>query len=142
MGIDPIRYDSANVDMRNRFYVSKTIVASPATNAETIIAQLTVTEDVQLDEGVWLHGWAAFTVGTSGTACRLRIRRATVAGTVVADTGAVTGGIAAANLVTMSVDDFDAGATLGGQVYCLTLQVTAGAAASTVSATTLKAIAV
>lgn len=136
----PIRYDSQGLDLSKRVQVYTTVDASPALAAETVIATLTLAgfADTAIVSGIALSGWAAFTVGTSGTAARLRIRQTSVAGTVKADTGALTGGIAAAALVAQDVEGFDAAPGVG--VYVLTLQVTAGAAASTVSALKLQAI--
>ena len=135
----PITENAASLDLSQRVVASTTVVASPAAAAETIIAQITVNTDEAIVSGILLRGFAAFTVGTSGTAVTLRLRRTNVAGTVVATTGALTGGIAAANLVAEMILGFDTGMALTGQVYCLTLQVTAGAAASTVSAVELDA---
>jgi hypothetical protein len=136
----PIRYDTQGLDLTKRVQVTTAITGSPAAAAETIIATLTLTgfADTAIVSGVDLSGWAAFTVGTSGTACTLRIRQTNVAGTVIATSGALTGGIAAAALVAQDIEGFDAGA--GVAVYVMTLQVTAGAAASTVSAVKLRAI--
>lgn len=142
MSIDPTRYDSANLDMRNRFYSSTAIVGSPATNAEVTVCQVTVTEDVNVVQGIWLDGWIALTIGTSGASLRLRIRRGGLTGAVVVDTGALTGGISAGNLVAQDCDGVDPAPVLGGQQYTLTATVGSGAATSTVSAATLKAIAV
>jgi len=135
----PIRYDSIGFDLRNRFQVYTTVDASPALAAETVIATLNLASfaDIAVVSGVLLSGWAAFTVGTAGTAVRLRIRQTNVSGTVKADTGALTGGIAATNLVAQDVEGFDSGAGVG--VYVLTLQVTSASAASTVSALKLQA---
>lgn len=130
------------IDLSQRAGATTTVVASPALAAETIIASLTLNTDEVIASGVMLRGFAAFTVGTSGTAVTLRLRRTNVAGTVVATTGALTGGIAAGNLVAETILGFDTGAATTGQVYVLTLQVTAGAAASTVSAVELDALVV
>jgi hypothetical protein len=119
--------------MSARFKTSVAIVGSPAAATETIIAQLTVADSIAVATGVLVEGYAAFVIGTSGTAVRMRVRQTNVSGTVVADSDAVTGGIAAGNKVTMSVNGIDTAPTLPGQVYCLTLTVTAGAAASTVA---------
>lgn len=136
----PIRYDSIGFDLTKRIQVYNTVDASPATNAETIIATLNLTafSDISVVSGIRLSGWAAFTVGTSGTAIQMRIRQTNVSGTVKANTGALTGGIAAGNLLAQDVEGFDSGAGVG--TYVLTLQVTGGAAASTVSALVLQAI--
>lgn len=136
----PIRYDSQGLDLTKRVQVTTAITGSPALAAETIIATLTLVgfADTAIISGVELSGWAAFTVGTSGTAATMRLRQTNVAGTVVATSGALTGGIAATNLVAQDIEGFDSGA--GVAVYVMTLQITAGAAASTVSATKLRAI--
>jgi hypothetical protein len=130
------------IDLRPRVVVSTAVVASPAAAAETIIAQTAAIGDVAVLQGVLVSGWCAFTVGTSGTAVRLRLRQTNVAGTIVADTGALTAGIAAAALVSQDVEGFDAAAVSPTQVYVLTLTVTAGAAVSTVSAVKLSGIVV
>jgi hypothetical protein len=123
-----------------RFKSSSTIVASPALAAETVICQVTGLDNfLGAASGVFLSGVASYTVGTSGTAATMRIRTGVTAGagTVVASTGALTGGIAAANLVSQDLQCFDSTASGGTAIastsYCLTLQVTAGSAASTVS---------
>jgi hypothetical protein len=130
----PINESADAIDLSPRFIRSAVVVASPALAAETIIAQSPAVGDVAIIQGVRLSGWAAFTVGTTGTAVRLRLRQTNVAGTVVADTGALTAGIAAAALVSQDVEGFDAAAVAPAQVYVLTLQVTGGSAVSTVSA--------
>lgn len=135
----PIKQDSQFLDLSKRIQTYSTVDASPAAASETVIATLTLTgfADTAVISGIKLSGWAAFTVGTNGTAVRLRIRQTSVGGTVKADTGALTGGIAAANLVAQDVEGFDSGAGVG--TYVLTLTVTAGSAASTVSALSLTA---
>jgi hypothetical protein len=133
---------AAEIDLSQRAAATTAVVGSPALAAETIIASLTLNTDEQISSGIMLRGFAAFTVGTSGTAVTLRIRRTNAAGTQVATTGALTGGIAAGNLVAETILAFDTGAALTGQVYVLTLQVTGGAAASTVSAVEFDALVV
>ena len=118
------------------------MVASPAAAAETIIASITLTGDVAVQRSVIIRGFAAFTVGTSGTAVQLRIRQTNVSGTIVGNSGALTGGIAAAALVVENVVGVDASPSNTGQVYVLTLQVTSGSAPSTVSAVELDALVV
>ncbi len=140
MSPDPIRLSAKDVDPSPRVVRTGTVVASPAAAAETIIASLTVVPDLVVGLGVVLHGYAAYTVGTSGTAVTLRIRRTDVAGTIVKASGAMTR--TAANLAADSIVAVDTGPTLPNQVYVLTMQVTAGAAASTVSAVELVAIVV
>jgi hypothetical protein len=130
------------LDLSSRVAASGAVVASPAAAAETIIATLTVAELVSMAVGIILLAWASLTVGTNGVSVRLRLRRTNVAGTVVADSGALTGGVAAAGLVAQSILGIDTGPTLPNQVYVLTLTVGSASAASAVSAVGLTAIAV
>lgn len=134
----PITSNVIHEDLTGRFPYSTTVVASPALAAETIIASLAVPAfgDTAIQTAVIVTGWAAYTVGTSGTAVTLRLRQTNVAGTVVATTGALSK--TAASLYADDVNGVDA--TPGVGVYVLTMQVTAGAAASTVSAVLLSAI--
>lgn len=136
----PIGEQSAAIDFTQRSQVSVTVAGSPSAATETIIAQIQLQGDVAVLRSVILRGWAAFTVGTSGTAVRLRIRQTNVSGTVVGDSGALTGGVAAGNLLVESVAGVDASPSNTGQIYVLTLTVTAGAAASTVSAVEFDAL--
>jgi hypothetical protein len=133
----PLEVSAAQLDLSQRFVASTAIVGSPALAAETIVAQITCNTDLVIVSGIRLDGFIAFTVGTTGTAVTARLRRTNVAGTVIASTGAITQGVAAAGLDSIDVSGFDTGAALTGQIYVLTLQVTGGAAASTVSATAL-----
>jgi hypothetical protein len=134
----PIRYDSQGLDLTKRFQVTTTVGASPALAAETVIATLTLAgfADTPVLTGVALNGWAAYTVGTSGTAVTFRIRQTGVSGTIVQTSGALTR--AAASLAADDINGLDAGAGVG--VYVLTMQVTSASAPSTVSALLLQAV--
>ena len=136
----PITENVQRVDLSARFPSSTTVVASPAAAAETIIASLAIPSfgDTTILSGVILTGYAAYTVGTSGTAVTLRLRQTNVAGTVVATSGALTK--SAASLYADDINGVDAAP--GVATYVLTMQVTAGAAASTVSAVILSAVVV
>jgi hypothetical protein len=136
----PIRISSPEIDLAARFQGTSTVVASPTDNTETIIASLTLADfgSISVVSGIRLHGWAAFTIGTSGTAANLKIRETDASGTTVAATGAVNVGVyAATQLTALDVLGFDAAP--GVIKYVLTLTVTGGAAASTVSALHLSA---
>lgn len=141
VGTDPIRFAAAFEDLSQRFVQSTAVVGSPALAAETVIAQLTVAELEAILSGVFLFAFAAYTVGATGTAVRFRIRRGGLAGAVVADTGAVTGGVAAAALRADDLIGVDAAPVLP-QLYSLTLQVTGATGASNVTGAALIAIAV
>jgi hypothetical protein len=135
--------ESANaLDLSPRIVGSTTVVASPTDNAETIIASVTVPGGLSYATGVFVVSWAAFTVGTSGTAVNLRVRQTDVAGTVKAATGATNEGVTAATQLGVRVAWGLDAAPADGQIYKATLTVTGGAAASTVSAVFLGAIAV
>lgn len=134
----PIQQNAAGIDLSGRFYNSTAISASPSANAETIVAQLSITDSLVIAQGIWLAGCVAWTVGTSGTASTIRLRQTNVSGTVIASTGAVT--TAAASLRYHNLFAIDTAAVLPNQTYVLTLQVTNGAAASTVSYVFLGAI--
>lgn len=140
MPAEPLHLSSLGSDLSPRFVMSSTVAASPSANAETTICTITLPANASVASGIFLCGFAAFTVGTSGTACNLKIRQTNTSGATISATGATTGGISAGNLVDMNVNGLDTVATLPGQVYVLTLTVTGGAAASTVSAASLFAI--
>ncbi len=140
MAGEPVTVAGSHVDLSSRTSSSTTVAGSPSAATETIVCQIpALSGSATTISGVWLSGGASFTVGTSGTAITLRIRQTNVSGTVIATTGALTGGIAATNLVSQDVQGFDTTPPSGG-VYVLTLQVTAGAAASTVTQTNLFAL--
>jgi hypothetical protein len=136
----PIRANIVNTDLSGRFPVTTVVVASPAAAAETIIASLAIPAfgDTPILSGVLLQGYAAYTVGTSGTAVQFRIRQTNVAGTVVVASGAMTGSQhGAAILSSDDIAGFDVAP--GVATYVLTMTVTAGSAPSTVSAVMLAA---
>jgi hypothetical protein len=135
----PIEIAGRAIDMSSRIAHSETVAASPSAATETTIATITLPQDVALNTGVFLWGWAAFTVGGSGTASNLRIRQTDTSGAVKAATGALT--TAAAALFAPSCIGFDASPTTAG-VYVLTLTVTGAVSGSTVSAVELFAFVV
>lgn len=140
MAPTPIKLVADAIDLSPRVKASTAVAASPALAAETTIATLTIGNDEASTSGVLLVGWAAFLVGASGTAATFKLRRTGTAGTTVATSGALN--VTAADLRAVSIVGFDTGPTLPGQVYVLTLTVTAGAAESTVSAVALAAVVV
>lgn len=137
MPTDALSQSARALDLSARFAVSTAVVASPAAAAETIVASVTIPGNLTIVSGVYVGGWLAYTIGTSGTACEVRLRQTNVAGAVKGDTGPMTGGHnTAGQLVADDVNGFDTTPVAGG-VYVMTLQVTAGAAISTVSAVML-----
>lgn len=136
----PIQYDAQRMDLSKRIQVYSTVDASPAAASETVIATLTLNgfADTAIISGAFLFGWAAYTVGTSGTTVQLRIRRTNVSGAIQANTGAMSGSQHGAGI--LSADDVNGFDTAPVGTYVLTMQVANGAAASTVSALILGAI--
>src|SRR5690349_21733938 len=123
MPVEPIRASVRGIDLSGRIAHTETVVASPSAAAETIIAQLTIPLDVQVTLGVFLAGWAAYTVGTNGTSVGFRIRQTNVSGSTIANSGLLTK--TAASLYADDVNGFDASPPAAG-VYCLTMIVTSG----------------
>ena len=139
MTIPAVIASAAGLDLSGRYQFSKIVAASPALAAETVIATLTTPDlgGLSVNQGIYVMGWAAYTVGTSGTAVNLRLRETGTSGSIIAATGALTK--TAAQLYADDVNGLDT-AGAGQQVYVLTMQVTSGAAASTVTAVLLTAI--
>ena len=140
MPVQPIESSATTLDLSPRIVDTTTVQNSPiAAAAETIIATLAIPNfgGVAITSKIYLTGWAAFTVGGSGTAATLKIHQTNAAGTTVVSSGAVTGGVAAAALVTLDVQGSDA--TPGVATYVLTLQITSGATNTTISAVSLTA---
>ena len=143
MPVQPLIYSALETDFAPRVIDTTTVQNSPiAAAAETIIATVNIPNfgGIAITQRIYLNGWAAFTVGGSGTAATLRIRQTNVTGTVIVTTGALTGGIAAAALVAQDVGGSDA--TPGVATYVLTLQITSGATNTTISAVQLLALVV
>lgn len=136
----PIRFDGASVDLSSRYYNTSSVTGSPAAASETIIATLTIGGQIAVQQGVYIAGWCAFTMGTSGVSANLRIRQTNASGTIISASGAVTG--VAAALYAPDIQGFDAAAALPGQVYVMTLTIGSGAASSTVSAVSMFGIVV
>lgn len=135
----PIQRDSINEDLSARIQVTTTSPSNPSSAAETVILTLTISRftDMAVVSGIQVSGWVALTIAGSGVSLQLRLRQTSVSGTIIGNTGALTGGIAAGNLVAQDVEGFDSGAGVG--VYVLTGQVASGSGASTVSAAMLRA---
>src|SRR5947207_15181303 len=96
MALEPITRTVRGDDFTPRFTQTTTVVASPTDNTETIIASITLADNASPVAGIELIAFAAFTIGTSGTAGNLKIRRTNAYGTTVAATGLVTAGVWAA----------------------------------------------
>lgn len=137
---DPIRESAGGIDLSPRFFTNAAVVTSPTANAITAICNITIPGNVAIINGIFVWGWCAFTVGTSGVSAKLDIRQTGVAGAVIATTGLTT--VTAASLIETGCQGLDAAAVLPAQVYSLCLTVTSGAATSTVSAVSLACLVV
>lgn len=120
------------VDFSGRLYVSNTIIGSPAANGETAIATTPVVDGTLEYAKALVDATVAYTIGTSGSACTVQIRQGSgTAGASIFTTGAQTGGHNTAGLlVSDEVSTYD---LAPAPQYTITLQITAGAGASTVS---------
>lgn len=134
----PIVHSAANMDGSPRINYTSTVVGSPATNAETIVASITVPSGVQIMDGILLVGQVAFTVGTSGVSATLKVHQTNLSGSTVYSTGATTA--SAGTLCTRSAVGFDPLPGVG--TYVLGLTIGSGGATSTVSAVTFVCIAI
>src|SRR5207244_951353 len=134
----PTRQSGATVDLSPRVFSTATVVGSPAASSETIIASLTINQDLAFGLGVVLIGYAAYTVGTNGVGVNLKLRQTDASGSTIRASGITTA--TAANLDARSIVGLDTAPTLPGQVYVMTMTVASGSAASTVSAVSLIAL--
>lgn len=132
---EAIRWNAAGLDLSPRVFRTGTVVASPATDAEIVVAQINITPDLAVTAGVALWAWCSLTVGTAGVSIVARLRRDSLTGTAIKASGATTA--VAAQLVDRAIMGFDTTPTLPNEVYVLTLTVASASAASTVSAVEL-----
>jgi azurin len=137
----PIREDAAGIDLSSRVQRSTTVAGSPALAAETVVCSLTLTGDTAVVAGTALFGFVALTLGASATDVTVKLRQTGTSGTTVVSSGLLNAP-AAADVLTFSIQGFDTGTVMPGQVYVLTVTVANGAAVSTVSAASLIAIVV
>lgn len=122
-------------------YVTSTVIqnALPGTAAETIVGQVQVTS-IAPDSLVSIDAWAKITTGTSTTSIVPRIRRATVAGTLVGEANPLTiiGAVGSTNLYDDHV--VDQPGDVAGLLYVFTIVQTAVTVAGTVLAVTIRAL--
>lgn len=142
MPVEVAKLSGVVVDLSKRVVQSTTVSASPSANAETVVATTPAFDaSVPFFSGVLIMVDLAYTLGTSASACTVKIRQTNVSGATIYSTGAQTGGHnTATQLVSDSATGFDS-TPAAGQTYCVTLTITGGAAASTVSAVCITAIA-
>lgn len=124
-----------NRTLSTNVLAAATVVAA----TETVVAQLNGVATSAADTVIDLDGWLAFTTGTLVTAIRLRIRRDSLTGTVVADSGAITAGVAASAPHNLSIDGRDSIPASGQRSYVLTVETTGAGTNGTPTACDLAA---
>lgn len=137
---DPTRFDGLGIDLSGRVKRSAAVTASPAAAVETIVATSPSVGAPSFGLGVLVIAYAACTVGANGTAVTWRIRRTDASGTIIKSSGAKSA--TAANLIDELIAGVDTSPAAQGQVYVLTLTVTAGTTESTVSAVEIVTVAI
>jgi hypothetical protein len=116
------------------FYSTFAVTGSPAAAAETVVATLSGVDLRYSDQVIKLSGSINFTVGTSGNAATLRLRRDSLTGTQVgtSQTLPVTE-VVATDTVIGAIYASDQPGNVAGATYVMTLQVATAAATSTVN---------
>lgn len=126
----------------NLFYTSG--IAAPvalATNVETVVATVRGIALQQYARQVRLSGKAVVVSGTTTTAVVVRIRRASLTGTLVSDETGQTVITAAGDSNAYPVEAVDSPGDGTGFVYVLTVQDTGGGTGGTTVYATLDAVA-
>lgn len=118
---------------------SSAVVASPAAAAETVVCTLPGVS-VRANDPIDLDASLDLTIGTTGNAVTIRVRRGVdTTGAVVATFGPFTAVAANRNNYSLNASDALPG-DAAGQQYVVTVQVTAATAPSTVNAASIDAI--
>lgn len=116
------------------------VVASPADDAETVIAILPNVDTIWPAAPINLHGWVTLQPDAAATEVDIRIRRGSLSGDIVGQGGAVFGGGAGSEaLVTVPVDCVDRPGAVAGATYVLTVAAVDATGPSSVSAVHLSA---
>lgn len=114
--------------------------ALPATAAETVVAQVQIT-DATADTVLIIEGWTKITTGTSTTSIVPRIRRAALAGVLVGDQTPITIIGAVGSTGEYGVKATDQPGEVASLLYVLTIVQTAASAVGTLLATMIKIVA-
>lgn len=124
-----------------RYAVSftNTIIASPATNAEVVVATTGAINQIYDGTPIVLFWFVEFTVGTSGVSANAKLRRGTTTGGTLINVGQAAT-VVAGNLVRFSGVYQDSPGAVAEQQYSLSLTIGSGAATSTVSDVALLAV--
>jgi hypothetical protein len=107
------------------------------TTTETVVATLGGLNTAPSQSRVAMTGIVNITVGTGGTSVTLRVRRASVSGTVVGV--AMSHTVAAGSNYSLAVQALDSPGEVAGATYVVTVAVTAATGNSTVNYAHLEA---
>lgn len=122
------------------FFQTFDITASPADATETVIATLTGVASAYAGQSFKLYGACNVTPEASGADVILRIRRASLTGTLVSGPVGVPGEVDPnTGGVTAIINGTDSPGDVAGQIYVLTATITSAAGASVVNQATLSA---
>lgn len=125
---------------RQNIQQSYTVVASPSDATETVIASVGNLSSLYSNQSFKLHGWAFVIAEASAVSCILKLRRASLTGTLVGTSPTYNGTDILAPLgaiVEMYAQDTQV--DVAGATYVLTATLASAAGASTVSAVYLEA---
>lgn len=115
-------------------YATFAVTASPSAAAETVVATLTGVDLKFSDQVIKLSAAINFTVGTSGNAATLKLRRDSLTGTQVGATVTLpVTTVVATDTVIGVIYASDQPGNVAGATYVLTLTVASAAATSTVN---------
>lgn len=124
---------------RTETQATSTSAVTVVTTAETVAVTLPMVATDGADDRVDLAGQLSLQSGAATTGVRLRIRRGSLAGTVVADSGNMGIVGAAGSLQDYEVDGQDTPGEYAG-AYVLTVQQTAATGNGSVNPATLQAV--
>lgn len=122
------------------FYSTLAVTASPATDAEIVIATLTGVCTKYAGQTIKLTAAANLTPDVDATAIVARIRRASLTGTVVGGPVSISGtAVDDATSMNLGVDGSDSPGDVSGGVYVLTIACTDANSAGVTNAVSLVA---
>lgn len=116
------------------------VIASPADDAETVIALIEGVDTIWPTAPINLHGWVAINLDSDAVGVGLRVRRGSLTGAVVGPDPAVAGADpATASNALVSIDVVDLPGDTAAATYVLTATCPSASGESTVSAVHLAA---
>lgn len=136
MTLIPVQIGGQFVDLSQRIICANASVTAATGGAETVVATVTIPQNLSYNSGVVVRGYLNFTGGTGATSAITQIRQSNVTGSSVVASPNLAATAAAS--YERSLLGFDTGPA-NGQVYVLTLSITGGTASAPVGAATLVA---